>query len=652
MTIQETAVGSGGAGRSREAVWIGLTALTVLFGVQSLRALMPLAIFVLRDRFGWPSGVVGLAVLGVLAAGFLAAPAWRAAGGRFLWLSAGGLGLARLALQAWTGEPLVDLGLAVAAAIFFFLALPALVARGSQRAGATFALGWLIGLAADTALLGAYATWDMSWHADPASLATILGLVGMQGWLLVATREDVASPTNTLGWAWVTIGPLLFLELLLFSNVARLAALTGWRVEAATLWAVTGRVLAVALAGMTVARGRRPGWPATALAASALLASFLVAWPRGITAAAYLLVGQVSAALLWALIAVVAGEGSTRRAGRRLSLSHGVGLVTFGILLFLYYGGFDLRLPLPRDLVPAAAAVGLTVAALAARGSAARTAADRRHGYAWMATAVLLAAPLVRLGAAPEVRAGDATGFPLRVMTYNLHLGISPRGQLSLEQLAATIEAEHPDVVALQEVPRGWVVTGSVDVLGWLSRRLDMSYVFAPTADPLWGNAVLSRRPILEHRALELPPDDLLIPRGFLSVRLDLGAGETFEVIATHFHHPRDGGEIRERQSRAILDFWQGHGRTVITGDFNARPGEPPFETLRSAGLGDVLDLAGVEPGYTYSSFEPRKRIDTIWISPDLIASDVAVPSSPASDHLPVVATLAVSAAGRSSARD
>lgn len=43
------------------------------------------------------------------------------------------------------------------------------------------------------------------------------------------------------------------------------------------------------------------------------------------------------------------------------------------------------------------------------------------------------------------------------MMTYDLHNGFNTRGALDLEALARTIETQKPDVVALQEVARGWV---------------------------------------------------------------------------------------------------------------------------------------------------------------------------------------------------
>ncbi len=635
--------------------WIGLTALIVLFGLESLRALMPLTVFVLRDRFGWHAAAVGLAMLAVLATGFLATPCCRAFGvRRFLLFAAGGLGLARLALQAWTGDPLGDLGLAAVATIFFFFALPTLASAADRS---VFVFGWWIGLAADTALHGAYRTWDMSWRSDLATLLTVLGLVALQ-WLLlraVGQSRGLSSPGPRSDWPWIALGPWLFLELLVLGNVARLTTLTGWKIEAATLWVLVGRILALAAVARLMVRERRLAWPAVASLTLALAASLMIGWPRGYLAALLLLAGQIVAALLWST--VLLGVDRDGDSTRRLAWSHGVSLVAFGVLLFLYYGSIDIRLPFNKDLLPSVAALVVGAAALAVVRSVAaeRRARDwRPPGYAWLAPSVLLAPALLQLAAAPgsarvvrsQQPVADPPGFSLRIMTYNLHLGIDPRGHLGLEHIAATIDTERPDVVALQEVARGWAIGGNVDVLAWLSRRLGMPYVFAATADPLWGNALLSRQPILEFEAIDLPSSGLLIQRGLLAARIDVGESDPFRIIVTHHHHKRHDGAIRELQSRAILDHWQGAPRTAILGDFNGRPGEPEIEMLRVAGLRDVLAVAGIEPGYTSPAIRPMQRIDYIWISPDLTASEVSVPQARASDHLPVVATLSPNTSG------
>jgi len=44
--------------------------------------------------------------------------------------------------------------------------------------------------------------------------------------------------------------------------------------------------------------------------------------------------------------------------------------------------------------------------------------------------------------------------------------------------------------------------------------------------------------------------------------------------------------------------------------------------------------------GFTFPSWEPDRRIDYIWISPDLSARDFRVLEDQASDHLGIVVTV------------
>ncbi|MGB2854673.1 MAG: endonuclease/exonuclease/phosphatase family protein, partial [Dehalococcoidia bacterium] len=166
-----------------------------------------------------------------------------------------------------------------------------------------------------------------------------------------------------------------------------------------------------------------------------------------------------------------------------------------------------------------------------------------------------------------------------------------------------------------------------------------LPYIFGPTADPFWGNAILSRYPIVEYTHRDLPPRDLFVLRGFTAALIDLGNGDSLQVIDTHYHHIEGDTHIRQVQSHSIIAFWEGEERTVLMGDLNAEPGHFEMEMLQVAGLVDAM--AGVNPPeYTFPSFDPDRRIDYIWVSPDLTASDAHVPVSLASDHLPVVAEI------------
>jgi endonuclease/exonuclease/phosphatase family metal-dependent hydrolase len=302
---------------------------------------------------------------------------------------------------------------------------------------------------------------------------------------------------------------------------------------------------------------------------------------------------------------------------------------------------YDLNVPYSNTVIPPLAAAILALCAIGASRLLPAKAISQPVQWVplWIALA-LLVFPLVSwvTWSVPHPVEGD--GFPVRVMTYNLHMGFGTDGHLGMEALARVIEGSGAEVVGLQEVCRGWYITGSLDMLTWLSRRLDMPYVSGPTADPLWGNAILSRYPIVEHGNALLPTGGKRIQRGYLWARIDLGGGEEFEMIVTHLHDPEDEGYVREIQVPPLLEFWAGRPSTVIVGDFNASPGDPEIQMILDARLRDSFAEAGTGPGYTHASNDPSRRIDYIWVSPDLIPSDLIIPRSTASDHLGVAATV------------
>jgi len=75
-------------------------------------------------------------------------------------------------------------------------------------------------------------------------------------------------------------------------------------------------------------------------------------------------------------------------------------------------------------------------------------------------------------------------------------------------------------------------------------------------------------------------------------------------------------------------------------GDLNATPEAREIAMLKDAGLRDAFTLAGQGSGLTYSSEAPERRIDYIWVSPDLKARDFRVLPGQASDHLGIAVTV------------
>ena len=143
----------------------------------------------------------------------------------------------------------------------------------------------------------------------------------------------------------------------------------------------------------------------------------------------------------------------------------------------------------------------------------------RRRGWpAPLVVAGLVFLPAAAVaGTAAPPDTGNADSDGLRVVTYNIRQGFGVDGRFDLEAVAQTLEENPADVIALQEVGRGWVISGSADTLTWLSQRLDMPYVYGAGAGDLWGNATLTRLPI--RSTVHHFDNPGRIPRGAVEVR-------------------------------------------------------------------------------------------------------------------------------------
>ncbi len=621
-----------------------MAALTTLLGLQTVRAFLPLVVYVYGTRPGVTSIDMGILGIGVFLTAVLAAVPQRVFGPPLgLYLSAAVLVLLRLAAQF--AEPRYALTYTAVGTVAFLWTIPGILAAvrsGGPEATARVGVGLIIGLALDVAIAGAFGTWDPIWQLwERTPAATLVTLAVAIGYSLLyprvshgnATRLDTdVSLSNAI--ALIGLGPIFFLHLLVFHNPARLAAIVDWPLPAALLWVLAIDVLAVAAAATA-----RSG-PAVIAAAVVLIPAAYLAHGVGVIAAAAYAVGSVASAILIVVIVASQGTGPFYPGLWRTAIGWGLGMLLFAVPAFLYYVGYDIRLPFENAFVlPVAAAV----AAVAALTQAPRLMLAPRLLRGAVVSGVLLALLIVPVGlyvtAKPPV-AESGSGWPLRVASYNLHQGFSTTGVQDLEALARTIEAVAPDVVALQEVSRGWVINGSTDMLTWLERRLGMRSAWGPAADAVWGNAILARRPLLAWGNVQLPRGEAPMRRAMLWGEIDIGTGERVLIIATHFHHVEADAHIREPQAAALVKFWNRRERTILLGDLNATPGSLEMTMLRDAGLRDAFALAGSGDGYTYSSTRPERRIDYIWLSPDLRAQDFRVLLGQASDHFGITVTV------------
>ncbi len=623
------------------------TTLFVVLGMQFIRLLFSGFVFYLRDSLGWPSLNLAPVALVVFGLTFLAAPLGRVLGRarsiRLFVLLMAGFRLAEFVSQSVGADLLLAIGGVVVFGMYISLAIQASQSQG--MAGLEdFGINFLLGIALDTSLLAGGMTLDLSWNAGfyPGLIILVLVLGLIAGWRMDnLERERPNAPGQGAGPAWpvLLVGPFLFLELIIYQNIGLTASLTGWPLPDASVWVWLGNLTAVffALAGLRITRLKS----IFTLLAAALMVLVLAVLYRtgGWLAAGLLLLASGSGGFLWVItITALFSDSPVSRKRDRIALFNTLGLLLFVIFAFLYYVSYDLSLGFKGPtLLPA---VGFVVGLLAL-GASRRAVRGSSPSFDWATVrqVLLLAVPAVVVGLNWKPVLNVAPGEEnrvVRIMTYNLHQGFNTDGALNIEALAEVIETSGADIIALQEVTRSYVTNGSLDMIAWLSQRLGYSYIWGPTDPPQWGNALLSRYPILSAQNLPLPPDSLNLRRGFIDAVVDIGGGE-IRLIATHFHHLGADSDIRQEQTQAILGVWAGDQSTVILGDLNATPEDPEMQLLSAAGFVETASFLGHPAPYTFYSPNPDRQLDYIWLTPDLLPLQIDIPQSLASDHLPVV---------------
>ena len=230
----------------------------------------------------------------------------------------------------------------------------------------------------------------------------------------------------------------------------------------------------------------------------------------------------------------------------------------------------------------------------------------------------------------------------LTFASYNIHKAVGVDRRRDPDRIIAVLRELHADVIALQECDRRFGERESVlpkallDDTPWrpaeVSRR--------PRSLGWHGNALLVRRDIeiAEAEAVHLP---MLEPRG--AVRADLLVeGHRLRVLGMHLDL---SGLRRKDQVSAVLrhcDECAEPCPTVMMGDFNQwGAGKRALRELREGW--QVL-----ETGKSFPSRQPVAPLDRIVASPQWTCHDARTHHSAlaarASDHLPVVATLEITA--------
>ncbi|MEJ7599694.1 MAG: endonuclease/exonuclease/phosphatase family protein [Kofleriaceae bacterium] len=251
----------------------------------------------------------------------------------------------------------------------------------------------------------------------------------------------------------------------------------------------------------------------------------------------------------------------------------------------------------------------------------------------WLALTVILAAC-----STPSVRA--ASTRELRLMSYNLNYG-NPDWDSTLD----AIDNADADVVLLQEVTSSWKAA--------LAKRFDDKYPhqkYRVDGRAAGGLAVLSKLPIDREELWPAPAGTgAWFPLGRVVIAAPFGK---VQLLNVHLRPALDSrgwvtgylttppirrAEIEAHWKRVTLEL-----PTIVIGDFNEEPDGKAIEFLTGKGLARVPTSGPKSWRYVRDNVEVLKLdIDHVMIDDRLTASNAHVVDAGASDHRPVVVTIA-----------
>ncbi len=217
-------------------------------------------------------------------------------------------------------------------------------------------------------------------------------------------------------------------------------------------------------------------------------------------------------------------------------------------------------------------------------------------------------------------------------------------------RLAMELQLYQPDVVTFQESP-------AEPIIADIAKQMSMRYTYFPGGFP---GALLTRHKIKE--ATNCP----MVGGGDRPKQLFTRHWGR-AVVQTPDHHlviysahlvAGDRDDIRTREADAMIDVMsndlESNTSVIMQGDLNHGPDSPLYQRWKDAGLSDTFDASANAAARTYSSTQPRWRIDYIWSSGPIsqqltdcrvlaegafVTNPIDKASFALSDHLPVLAT-------------
>ena len=234
-----------------------------------------------------------------------------------------------------------------------------------------------------------------------------------------------------------------------------------------------------------------------------------------------------------------------------------------------------------------------------------------------------------------KITTEDDQNLRLRILSYNIHHAEGVDGKLDVPRIAQVILSVEPDLVALQEVDKNTTRTGKVNQDIELANLTKMNSVFGSNITfqgGQYGNAILSKFPIIKNKNFLLPNVDSGEQRGLLRSQIQISNKENILFFSTHLDHRRSDTE-RLASAEAINQIISLNNKSpaILAGDFNDVPESPTLKELGKLWLRTNKKILKTIP-----ASKPSRQIDYIFVQPKerwkIIESQV-LDEDIASDH-------------------
>lgn len=233
----------------------------------------------------------------------------------------------------------------------------------------------------------------------------------------------------------------------------------------------------------------------------------------------------------------------------------------------------------------------------------------------------------------------------IRAISYNIHHCNPPslKDTIDMDAIVRTIEAQNPDIVALQEVDVDTERSGKGNQAEMIAKKLDMHYFFAKAIDyggGEYGVAILSKFPLLETTVHDLPTKGNEEDRVLATAKIEI-ATDTYILFGNTHLNSSKSSENRILQMKEIVNITNEvkDMDVIVAGDFNAAPDS---EVIKIAEANFTNTCGECKP--TFPATEPTKIIDYIVYKANntniTIENSDVINDSYSSDHRPVLADI------------